>query len=88
MPTKEIKMRYLLFGIVLLVTGEAASAQDYSSSQYCTPWCLTFRSGGQDCSYNTFEQCRRSSEGVGGLCERNPFLYQCSRRQPVRKRPR
>jgi hypothetical protein len=74
-------MRYLLVGLALLMTGETASAQDYSSSQYCTPWCLTFRSGGQDCSYNTFEQCRRSSEGVGGYCDRNPFLSQCTRGQ-------
>ena len=67
-------MRYLLVGLALLMTGEVASAQDYSSSGYCTPWCLTFRSGGQDCSYYTFEQCRRSSEGVGGLLRPQSFF--------------
>jgi hypothetical protein len=79
-------MRYVLIGVALLISGETASAQDYTSSGYCTPWCLTFRSGGQDCSYNTFEQCRVSSQGVGGVCMQNPFLSQCTRR-PVRQRP-
>jgi hypothetical protein len=80
-------MRYILIGVALLISGEVALAQDYSSSQYCTPWCLQFRSGSQDCSYNTFEQCRVSSTGVGGFCVQNPFLSQCTR-QPARKRPR
>jgi hypothetical protein len=78
-------MRYLLIGVALLISGEVASAQDYSTSQYCSPWCLQFRSGGQDCSYNTFEQCRVSRSGVGGICVQNPFLSQCTR-QPARRR--
>jgi hypothetical protein len=82
-------MRYLLVGLGLLMTGGVAAAQDYSSSGYCTPWCLTFPSGGQDCSYNTFEQCRISSQGVGGSCQTNPFLSQCTRpRQSARQRQR
>ena len=81
-------MRYLLVGFALLIAGGTAVAQDYTSSGYCTPWCLTFRGGGQDCSYYTFEQCRRSSEGVGGYCERNPFLSQCTRGQTPQRRPR
>ena len=79
-------MRYLLVGLALLMTGSVAVAQDYSSSGYCTPWCLTFPSGGQDCSYNTFEQCRISSEGVGGSCQTNPFLSQCTRPAARRRR--
>ena len=54
-------MWYFLIGFALMISGEVASAQpDYSTSQYCSPWCLSFRSGGEDCSYNTFEQCRAS----------------------------
>ena len=81
-------MRYLLIGAALLLSSEVAVAQDYSSSQYCSPWCLQFRSGGQDCSYNNFEQCRVSSSGVGGICVQNPFLSQCTRPQSRQRRPR
>ena len=75
-------MRYLLIGVALLISGEVASAQDYSSSQYCSPWCLERRNGGQDCSYHSFEQCRVSQSGLGGSCVRNPFLSQCTRKPP------
>ena len=44
------------------------------------------RSGGLDCSYNNFEQCRASQFGLGGSCVRNPFLSQCTR--PVARRRR
>jgi Protein of unknown function (DUF3551) len=80
-------MRNFLIGVALIISSEAALAQDYTTSQYCSPWCLQFRSGGQDCSYNTFEQCRVSSSGVGGYCVRNPWLSQCTRNRP-RPRPR
>ena len=80
-------MRYVVIGIALIMSVEAASAQDYSTSQYCSPWCLDFRSGAQDCSYRTFEQCRVSSLGVGGICVQNPWLSQCTRR-PARRQPR
>jgi Protein of unknown function (DUF3551) len=80
-------MRYVLIGIALMMmSDEAAFAQDYSTSQYCSPWCLQFRSGSQDCSYNNFEQCRASQSGVGGVCVRNPFLYQCTRKPGRRPR--
>ena len=58
-------MKYFLIGIALLLSGEVASAQDYTTSQYCSPWCHEGpRSGGLDCSYNNFEQCRASQFGA------------------------
>ena len=81
-------MRHVIIGIALMISGGAASAQDYSTSQYCSPWCLQFRSGTQDCSYNTFEQCRVSSVGVGGFCVQNPYLSQCTRKPVRRQQPR
>ena len=82
-------MRYLLVGFALLATGGVAEAQNYSGFGYCSPWCLAFSSGGQDCSYLTFEQCRISSEGVGGSCEHNPLLSLCTRpRQPTQQQQR
>jgi hypothetical protein len=80
-------MKYVLIGVALLLSGEVASAQDYTTSQYCSPWCLEGRrSGGLDCSYNNFEQCRASQFGVGGSCVRNPFLSQCTRPGVRRRR--
>ena len=52
----ETNMRKIIIGLTILLSGEVASAQDYSTSQYCSSWCLEFRSSSQDCSYNTIQQ--------------------------------
>lgn len=81
-------MRHVLIGIALMIpTGAASAQEDRSTSQFCSPWCLQFRSGAQDCSYHSFEQCRVSSSGVGGVCVQNPVLSQCTRK-PVRRQQR
>jgi hypothetical protein len=35
-------------------------------------WCLRGPTGGQSCTYLTFEQCRKAAHGTGGSCRRNP----------------
>ena len=84
-------MRYALIAFAVLMSTVAASAQDYTSSQYCDPWCLLGpRSGALDCSYRTLGQCLATRSGTGGTCETNPFLSQCRRapERPVRRVPR
>jgi hypothetical protein len=66
----------LLFIAVALAFAAEAHAQDYSSSEYCDPWCS--RSGARDCTYHTFQQCLASTSGKS-TCYPNPFIYQCSR---------
>ena len=68
-------MRQILTGIAALMLGGAAFAQDYTSSEYCDPWCEQGRGGGLDCSYHNFQQCLVSTRGMGTHCSENPFLY-------------
>jgi Protein of unknown function (DUF3551) len=83
-------MRRILIGLVLITLGGVAFAQDYTSSDYCDPWCQGGR-GPLDCSYHSFQQCLVSTRGLGTHCYENPFLYLCRRpaapdRPPHRKR--
>jgi hypothetical protein len=78
-------MRQVLTGIAVLMLGGVAFAQDYTSSEYCDPWCVHGRSGGLDCSYHTFQQCLVTTRGFGSHCDQNPFLYLC--RRPIAPAP-
>jgi hypothetical protein len=82
-------MRQALIGIALLLSGGTAMAQDYTTSQYCSPWCSEGRkSGGLDCAYSNFEQCQATESALGGRCIQNPFLSQCTRPAPRQRRNR
>jgi hypothetical protein len=86
-------MRRALIGFALLLLGGAVHAQDYSTSEYCDPWCLQRTwSSPADCSYHNYSQCEVTRRGIGGDCVQNPFLSLCSRgtamQPPVHKRKR
>lgn len=70
--------RIILAGLALVAAVtvfEVPSAQAQVASSR-NPWCIrdgAIGGGGSwDCTYYTFEQCRRSAEGAGGSCSRNP----------------
>jgi hypothetical protein len=71
---------------IFLFLGAAAYAQDYSSSEYCDPWCSL--SYARDCTYRTFEQCLVSIRGTSLSCYQNPFLYQCRRQSAANRTAR
>ena len=50
---------------LLLITGPAAA----DSSR----WCAVERTGGTNCGFTTFEQCRATISGIGGFCQPNQF---------------
>jgi len=49
MPVRHVAMT------VFLMFGTAAYAQDYTTAEYCDPWCS--QSYGRDCNYHKFQQC-------------------------------
>jgi hypothetical protein len=63
-------MRFLLLvlGVLLgaAVIGTPAQAQNY-------PWCAILNSpgGSQNCAFDTFEDCQKSMNGMGGFCDKN-----------------
>jgi len=36
-------------------------------------WCATYRNGGNNCGFNTYEQCMAAISGVGGFCNKSPY---------------
>jgi hypothetical protein len=68
--------RYTTIAAVLTFA-TTAFAQDYTTSEYCDPWCSL--SYGRDCNYRTFQQCMDASRGTTSTCYANPFLYLCRR---------
>ena len=70
-------MRQVLIGVVALMLGGVAFAQDYTSSEYCDPWCEGV--SGVDCSYHNLQQCLTSARGSSIHCYENPFLNRCRR---------
>jgi hypothetical protein len=77
--------RFAATGVAALLMGGMAFAQNFTSSQYCDPWCAQGWGGTLDCSYRNFQQCLVSTRGLGGHCYENPFLSQCQR--PVEPSP-
>jgi hypothetical protein len=75
-------MRLVMTGFALLLGGGAVLAQDYTSSEYCDPVCLTSRHQTYDCSYHNYAQCEATRSGLGGICVDNPFLGMCTRGVP------
>ena len=73
---RSMAMRYVAI-TVFLMFGTAAYAQDYTTAEYCDPWCS--QSYGRDCNYHTFQQCMDTSRGTTNTCYSNPFLYLCQR---------
>ncbi|HEX2082494.1 MAG TPA: DUF3551 domain-containing protein [Xanthomonadaceae bacterium] len=74
----EVNMRAILFGIAAVVALLAADMQSTQAqvSSGRNPWCLRdgpLGRGTWDCSYQTLQQCRISSNNDSdGFCTRNP----------------
>jgi hypothetical protein len=63
-----------LFLIAAALFGEihASSAQ----SPYSYPWCAkSIRGGALRCGYTSWEQCRTTQSGIGGVCVRSPYHW-------------
>src|SRR4051812_17462069 len=36
-------------------------------------WCAAYRNGGNNCGFQTFQQCMAAVSGVGGFCNASPY---------------
>ena len=54
--------------LILTFVSQPASAYEY-------PWCAHYggRTGGVNCGFVSWQQCRATVSGVGGHCAQNPF---------------
>lgn len=58
-----------LCGLVLV----AVFALDAPAKAKEPGWCATYRNGGNNCGFITYEQCMAAVSGVGGFCNKSPY---------------
>jgi hypothetical protein len=57
-------MRYVFFFATVTVLSLNAQPSLGESAR----WCAHYKPGGTDCTFHSFEQCRASVSGIGGVC--------------------
>jgi tetratricopeptide (TPR) repeat protein len=62
----RILARCSLIIVAAFVLGAPAKAKEPG-------WCATYRNGGNNCGFNTYEQCMAAISGIGGFCNRSPY---------------
>ncbi len=74
-----------LLGILTVLT-LAGAIQPAAAYDY--PWCAYYsgRTGGENCGFVSFEQCRWTVSGAGGFCAQNPFY--AAAQSTARPRPK
>jgi hypothetical protein len=65
----------LLFMIIAALLGEIQTASAQSPTSY--PWCARYYKDGTptSCYFTSYQQCRASVSGVGGLCFQSPYYH-------------
>lgn len=66
-------MRTILIAAAVAGAASLMSTGDAKAQYY--PWCAFYsRGGGSNCGFTTFAQCMATVSGIGGWCQRNPFI--------------
>ncbi len=47
-------------------------------------WCAVYRNGGNNCGFQTFQQCMATVSGVGGFCNASPYSSSQKSARPQR----
>ncbi len=73
----------VLFIIAAALLGETQISD--AQSPYSYPWCAlggTRDSNALSCYYTSWEQCRTTMSGIGGLCVASPYYHEQSTALP------
>jgi len=79
-----------LFVISVALLGETQTGN--AQSPYSYPWCALYGGGGSSggsggamsCYYTSWEQCRTTMSGIGGICVESPYYHAQSTQLPHR----
>ena len=75
------------FLIAVALLGEIQTT--FAQSAYSYPWCAkSYRGGALRCGYTSWEQCRTTQSGIGGVCVRSPYYHWTPPDAPVSPRRR
>jgi hypothetical protein len=66
-------MRMIL--VAAAIAGAASVMTPSDAQAQFHPWCAFYtRGAGSNCGFTTYGQCMATVSGIGGWCQRNPFL--------------
>jgi hypothetical protein len=66
-------MRAILIAAAVAGAASLIGIGDAKAQFY--PWCAYYsRGAGSNCGFTTFAQCMATVSGIGGWCQRNPFI--------------
>ncbi len=77
-----------LFLIAAMLLGVIQPASAQSPTSY--PWCSKgTRGGALSCRYTSYDQCRTTQSGIGGVCIQSPYFRRARPNAPApsRRRP-
>jgi tetratricopeptide (TPR) repeat protein len=63
-------MRILVVGSFIAAAGLALVAPAAAKEP---GWCASYRNGGNNCGFYTYDQCMAAVSGIGGFCNRSPY---------------
>jgi hypothetical protein len=77
-----------LFVIATALLGEvpAASAQSPTSYPWCARYFGSWMVGATSCYFSSYQQCRATMSGIGGLCFQSPYYRGGAPATPRRRR--
>src|SRR5450755_3440490 len=85
---REASMRLPMLLLVVLAAallGEVQTALAQPPTSY--PWCSkSLRGGATSCRYNSYEQCRTTQSGIGGICIHSPYYHEVPAKAAVQPR--
>jgi tetratricopeptide (TPR) repeat protein len=64
----------------------AVFALDARTTAHAAAWCADYRSGGNNCGFYSYEQCRAAVSGDGGSCRKN--LFESGDEKPAARKER
>ena len=66
-----------LFLIAAALLGEiqAVSAQSPTSYPWCARYFGSWMAGATSCYFTSYQQCRTTLSGIGGVCFKSPYYY-------------
>jgi hypothetical protein len=67
-------LSFFLIAAALLGEVQSASAQSPTSYPWCAKYYESWNFSSLSCYYTSYEQCRTTMSGIGGVCIHSPYF--------------
>jgi Protein of unknown function (DUF3551) len=89
-PLREVFMRLPILSLFLIAAGllgeiQTVSAQSPTSYPWCAKYFGSWMAGATSCYFTSYQQCRTTLSGIGGVCFKSPY-HRAPLNLPARRR--